>query len=82
VPQDYKQELITAYELIRGLTEQVADLHMLVVPIVRALEPEHDRRLLRLACSIEKGRLGNALIQSKDDSLALVDHAIRRLRAS
>jgi hypothetical protein len=77
---DHKEELITAYELIRDLTVQVADLTLLVTPLVRALDPKHDRQPLRFGYLLEQQRIGDELIQLKTDSVAAIENVIRRLK--
>lgn len=81
-PRDYKEELITAYECIGGLTKQVSDLARVNGMLVRSLaRPEHARRSMREAFQIEQNRPNRELDRIEHDSLALIADAIRRLRA-
>ncbi|WP_263377125.1 hypothetical protein [Granulicella aggregans] len=79
---DLRLELIKAYELILGLTATVADLTILLTPLIPALEPEHDHQLLRVAYVQEKAYRSRESIRLKDDSVATVQNAIRRLKAN
>lgn len=77
------EHLKTAYGIIRQQTEQICDLHSLIVPLLRALhDPEYSHLTLLEAYQREQGKMLKQLTQSKTDSLALVDAAIRRLKES
>lgn len=76
-----RESLLIAYGIIRQQTEQICDLHILFIPLLKALEPEYAYLNSLLAAYREaQVREGPALIQSKDASLALVDQAIRHLK--
>ena len=75
-----RKELLFAYQLIRNQTEQICDLHILVAPLIGALGPEYAGLELGEARLQALETMQTALFQSKDDSLALVDEAIRRLK--
>jgi hypothetical protein len=77
-----RQELLFAYQLIRDLTEQVCDLHILVAPLIGALDQEHAGRdlgeaRLRVALVMQE-----QLFQEKSASIGVVEQAIRRLKVN
>ena len=75
-----RRELLIAYQMIRDLTEQVCDLHILVAPLIGALAPEyadHDLGEARLKVSLA---MQKQLFQEKSDSIGAVEEAIRRLK--
>jgi hypothetical protein len=76
-----KDALLTAYGMIRQQTEQICDLHLLFVPLIHALDPKYSRVRLGEAYLREQVIRLDGLSRSKTDSLALVDEAIRRLKA-
>jgi hypothetical protein len=77
-----RQELLFAYQMIRDLTEQVCDLHILVAPLIGALDQEHAGRdlgeaRLRVALVMQE-----QLFQEKSASIGVVEQAIRRLKVN
>jgi len=77
-----RQELLFAYQLIRDLTEQVCDLHILVAPLIGALDQERAGRdlgeaRLRVALVMQE-----QLFQEKSASIGVVEQAIRRLKVN
>jgi hypothetical protein len=77
-----KASLVEAHELIRGLTEMVADLGILVAPLVRAFEPPQDNLTLRQAYLKFQEKLMDEGIRTKHESLDVCDQAIRRAKES
>jgi hypothetical protein len=76
--EELREGLLAAYAIIRQQTEQICDLHILIVPLIKALDD--DEVSLGEAYLRQQGLDGDELIQSKTESLAVVDQAIRRLR--
>jgi hypothetical protein len=75
-----RNELIIAYQMIRDLTEQVCDLHILVAPLIGALAPEYADRDLGEARLQVASAMQELLFQEKSDSIDAVEEAIRRLK--
>jgi hypothetical protein len=75
-----RESLLVAYGIIRQQTEQICDLHMLIVPLIDATAPKYARLPLGVAYLQAQAAKMDDLVRSKTDSLALVDEAIRRLR--
>ena len=75
-----KESLFVAYGIIRQQTELICDIQSLLLPLVEALDPKYSGVELRVAyLGAQESKL-DVLLQSKTDSLALVDEAIRRLK--
>lgn len=75
-----RESLLVAYGIIRQQTELICDLQSLLLPLVDALDPKYSAVGLRVAYLAAQEAKLDVLVQSKTDSLALVDEAIRRLR--
>lgn len=76
--EDLRSGLLAAYAIIRQQTEQICDLHILIIPLIKALDDED--LSLGEAYLREQELSGDELIRSKTDSLAVVDEAIRKLQ--
>jgi hypothetical protein len=75
-----RQSLLKAYDLIRGNTETICDMSMLLAPLLRSLEPEYEHLSPRSAYLQCQAEMLNELLSTKKQSLAFVDDAIRRLK--
>lgn len=72
-----RKELLVAYQMIRAQAVQICDLHMLVAPLIRALDRDLEAARLQRA-----KEMAAELSQERTDTLALIDEAIRRLRVT
>ena len=75
-----RESLLVAYGIIRQQTELICDIQSLLLPLVDALDPKYSGVAPRVAYLAAQEAKLDVLVQSKTDSLALVDEAIRRLR--
>jgi len=75
-----RRSLLKAYELIRGNTETICDLAMLLAPLAKSHGPEYQHLSPQKAYLQCQEEMLNELVSTKKQSLAFVDEAIRHLK--
>ena len=73
-----RESLLVAYGIIREQTEQICDLHSLIIPLLKALENDSHKSLRESNLRAQASMI-RELTRSKSESLALVDQEIFRL---